>query len=302
MSQDLRCPHYDESLTADGLGLICPRGHRFDRARQGYVNLLRPTRAQGDTADMLRARRRFLEAGYYAPLAAAVTKSVAAWLGSDGAQVEMAARALVDCGCGEGYYLDYVAIALGNNLRAHGWRLYGFGLARDAARMAAGRRYGASDDGARAVTLAVASMWDRLPFADAGIGAALVIFAPRNPAELARIVVPGGLLLVVTPAPDHLAEARAALPALLAPQPEKAARLRAALAPAFLPVRERAVHFSFALDGAALADLAEMTPHRAAPNTASDNLRQQAHNVADAASEGHLAVTADCVVAEFARA
>lgn len=290
---DLRCPHCGEPLTPGERAWTCPHGHSFDRARQGYVNLLRPTKAHGDSAEMLRARRRFLDAGWYAPLAEALTAEVGEWLrGLDG-RLPLTARALVDCGCGEGYYLSQLAHALEDALRAGGWRLYGFDLSRDAVRMAAGKRY--ASDGA---SLFVANTWDRLPFADAGVGAALVIFAPRNAPELARIIAPGGLLLIVTPAPEHLAEARAALPWLLAPEPEKSARLRAALSPMFTLSAERAVTFPLALDSEALADLAEMTPHR---DTERGAARDEARAVADAAPGGRMAVTVACVVSSFTR-
>lgn len=291
---DLRCPTCAEPLAPGERAWACPRGHSFDRARQGYVNLLRPTRARGDSAGMLRARRRFLEAGWYAPLAEAVAAELGAWLREAGARLPEASRALVECGCGEGYYLSQLASALAPELSAGGWRLYGFDLARDAVRMAAGRRYAGGG-----ATLFVGNTWDQLPFADASVGVALVIFAPRNPPELARVVAPGGLLLIVTPAPSHLTEARAALPWLLAPEPEKSARLRTALEPAFSLSSERAVSFPLALDGEALADLAEMTPHRA---VAEEALRAAAHAAAESAPGGRLATTASCVLTACLRA
>ncbi len=290
---DLRCPHCGEPLTQGERVWVCPRGHSFDRARQGYVNLLRQTRAHGDSAAMLRARRRFLDAGWYAPLAEAVAETVGAWMRGAGERMPREARALVDCGCGEGYYLSYLAGALESELSAGDWRLYGFDLARDAVLVAAGRRY--SSPGA---ALFVANMWDRLPFADACVGVALVIFAPRNPAELARVVAPGGLLLVVTPTSEHLAEARAALPWLLTPEPEKSARLQAALSPAFELTRQRAVTFPLALDGDALADMAEMTPHR---KVVEEALREAAHAAAAKTQSGRLEVTAACVISSLTR-
>lgn len=39
--------------------------------------------------------------------------------------------------------------------------------------------------------------------------AVTVVFAPRNPAEFARVLRPGGLLAVVVPRAEHLAELRA---------------------------------------------------------------------------------------------
>jgi hypothetical protein len=42
--------------------------------------------------------------------------------------------------------------------------------------------------------------------ADGSVDLALSVFAPRNGAELARVLRPGGALMVVTPAPEHLCE------------------------------------------------------------------------------------------------
>jgi len=36
----LACPICSEPLNAVDNGVVCPAGHRFDRARQGYLNLL----------------------------------------------------------------------------------------------------------------------------------------------------------------------------------------------------------------------------------------------------------------------
>lgn len=52
---------------------MAPAGHRFDRARQGYLNLLpvqhKNSRDPGDNLAMVEARRDFLNAGHYAPVA-----------------------------------------------------------------------------------------------------------------------------------------------------------------------------------------------------------------------------------------
>ena len=71
----LRCPACGDSLGVgeSGSSLVCDGGHRFDVARQGYVNLLRRAAPENaDTPEMLAARDRFLGAGHYAPIAAAV--------------------------------------------------------------------------------------------------------------------------------------------------------------------------------------------------------------------------------------
>lgn len=310
---DLRCPICGEPLIADERAFACARGHSFDRARQGYVNLLRPTRLRGDSAEMLRARRRFLDAGWYAPLADALAQMLGAWLMEQEQQQEQeqraelpvipgAARALLDLGCGEGYYLRRLAQSQATTLATQGWRLYGLDLSRDAIRMAASR---AALDARQAVgtpaplvTWMVASARDRLPFAEGGVGALLDVFAPRAAEEFARVVAPGGLLVVVTPLAEHLAEARAALPWLLSPQPGKDERLRAALEGDFALVEARTVRFTLALDAAALADLAAMTPHRAVESAA----LLAAVQAATTRSAGQrLSVRAACVARRYQR-
>ena len=69
----LACPICSEPLNAVDNGVACPAGHRFDRARQGYLNLLpvqhKNSRDPGDNLAMVEARRDFLNAGHYAPVA-----------------------------------------------------------------------------------------------------------------------------------------------------------------------------------------------------------------------------------------
>jgi 23S rRNA (guanine745-N1)-methyltransferase len=294
MPLDLRCPLCAEPLTPSERAFTCPSGHSFDRARQGYVNLLRPTRLRGDTLAMLRARQRFLAAGWYAPLADALAEELSAWLATDGAALPLEARTLLDAGCGEGYYLRRLGEALAPTLAAAGWRLYGLDLAKDAIRMAAAR----SAETTQPPTWLVASSKDRLPFADAGLGALLTIFAPRHAEEFARVVAPGGLLLVVTPTSAHLAEARAAIPWLLSPDAAKDDRLRATLEPGFALASARPVSFTLALDADALADLAEMTPHRPVEASA---LAAAAQTTVGSAPDGRLTVRASCVVRRYRR-
>ena len=291
MPEDLRCPVCDEPLQEGERAYTCPNGHSFDRARQGYLNLLRPTRLHGDTLEMLRARRRIFATGGYAPLAEALAALLSEWLvGADAAALPPMARTLLDAGCGEGYYLGYLADTLAAAFTAGGWRLYGMDLAKDAVRLAAGR--------SRRATWLVANSWDRLPFADGAVGALLTIFAPRHAEEFARVIAPGGLLLVVTPTQAHLAEARAALPWLLTPEPDKDDRLRATLGDAFIEMEAREIAFTLSLDATALADLALMTPHRPYEPSA---LEAATHAATEHAPDGRLAVRACCIARRFRR-
>ena len=70
------CPLCHAPLTHSDKSYTCPQGHQFDRAKEGYVNLLpvqhKRSRDPGDSAEMMRARRAFLDAGHYQPLREAV--------------------------------------------------------------------------------------------------------------------------------------------------------------------------------------------------------------------------------------
>ena len=69
----LACPICSAPLSTVDNGVTCPAGHRFDRARQGYLNLLpvqhKNSRDPGDNQAMVEARRDFLNAGHYTPVA-----------------------------------------------------------------------------------------------------------------------------------------------------------------------------------------------------------------------------------------
>src|SRR3954463_1575560 len=102
MTSVLACPVCGAALTLNAGDAACPAGHRFDRARGGYVNLLLSNEKQsadpGDSAPMLRSRRAFLRGGFYDRMAAAVYTAVGEVVG---ARVE---PHIADLGCGEGYF------------------------------------------------------------------------------------------------------------------------------------------------------------------------------------------------------
>ena len=206
----------ESSFTLDKGVLRCPSGHAFDVAREGYVNLL-PARGgkdavHGDTPAMLRSRRYFLDRGHYQFLADAVTRACAPVLSA--ATTEPSESALLDVGCGEGYYLDQMirqqpALFAGPSDERSGQpgpQLYGMDLARDAARMAAKRN--------PQLRIAVGNTMVRLPFATGSMTMVLNLFAPRNPREFARVLETNGTLLVVIPASEHLQEIRQLVPLL----------------------------------------------------------------------------------------
>jgi 23S rRNA (guanine745-N1)-methyltransferase len=198
------CPHCREKLCIDSEGSTwaCINNHRFDIAREGYVNLLpsnRKSSAQpGDSPAMLAARRRIHDAGFYQPLADAITDALSQGLEADN---------VLDLGCGEGFYCSALQ-------RALPWaQIYGVDIAKPAVRMAAKKHI--------RCRFAVASAHG-LPLSDSSVDVALRVFAPSDDIELHRVLSSGGLYLEVSPAPRHLWELRENL--YRTPRPHAAAR------------------------------------------------------------------------------
>lgn len=236
----LRCPVCGDRLssgaaTAAGRSVRCGRGHAFDLARQGYLNLATGRlRHSGDTAAMVAARAEFLAAGHYRFIAEALAAAAAARRAGPGL--------VVDVGAGTGYHLGSVLDA----------RPGAVGLALDSSKAAA-RRAGRAHPRATAV---VCDVWRRLPIADSCAQLVLNVFAPRNPAEFRRVLAPDGDLLVVTPEPEHLTELVEAL-GLLRVDPAKADRLSHDLG---APVEERRLTRTLPLGHRVLRDLVAMGP------------------------------------------
>jgi 23S rRNA (guanine745-N1)-methyltransferase len=218
-----------EVLALDERRFVCTRGHAFDVAREGYVNLLQPndrrSLAAGDSAESIDARARLHESGRLAHVTAALVAAACAHTA--------ASDALSDLGCGSGHVLAALAAAG----RAH---LVGFDLSAHAARRAA----------------RVAS--------DARIAVALSVFGPRPTAELARILAPNGTLIVAVPAADDLVELRA-LATGEGRLEERSAAALTALAPAFELEERHTVRAAHDFDAAGLADLSAAS-YRAARN------------------------------------
>lgn len=184
------CPLCGGPLAEAPGGLCCGRGHRFDRAREGYVHLLpvgqKHSRTPGDDKGMVSARRAFLDRGWYAPLRAALGELAVRCAPGP-------APAVLDAGCGEGYYTAGVREALlasGRNPAAAGIDISKFSVQK-----AAGRY--------REIDFAVASAY-RLPVAAGSVDLLLNVFSPLALEEFRRVLRPGGVYLYVVPAARHL--------------------------------------------------------------------------------------------------
>src|SRR5512137_2727487 len=99
----LVCPVRDcgAPLAWEAKRCACPKGHAFDAARSGYVNLLSPqdkrAKEPGDSKEAVQARGRLLDRGF----GAHVLEALAAMLAARGAR---AGSTALDVGCGEGFF------------------------------------------------------------------------------------------------------------------------------------------------------------------------------------------------------
>lgn len=255
--------------------LKCIDGHSFDIARQGYVNLLtgHGTRLSQDTAAMVAARDEFLDAGHYQALAHALAGTVHPVLaGAAAARGGSAGPApcplILDAGTGTGWYLQQLLAGLGGGGSGPGGQQAGSGadsgagaapsvdaigldISKFALRRAARRNPAAAN--------LVWDVWQPLPVEARRADVVLVIFAPRNAAEFARVLKPAGRLVVVTPRPGHLAEI-AQRAGMLGIQPEKEAALAASLESHFVPKGKEQVSISLRLAPADVVNVALMGP------------------------------------------
>ena len=194
---ELICPLCGEQLNRQERTFLCPKGHSFDVARQGYVNLLtvqqKHSLAPGDTRQQVLSRRAFLEAGYYAPIAQALV---------DAAKQYGAAGPILDVGCGEGYYSARLSQALGLSLT-------GLDISKEAVRCAAAKYKDAQWLCATAA---------HIPVADHTAGLLTSLFALTLPEEFHRVLKPGGLYFQVLAAEDHLLGASSMTRSFTAPR------------------------------------------------------------------------------------
>lgn len=235
----LICPICSEALHQLDNGVQCPQGHRFDRARQGYLNLLpvqhKKSRDPGDNAAMVEARRRFLDAGHYAPLARRLAELAA----------EQSPSRWLDIGCGEGYYTARLAEALP---AADG---YALDISREAVKRACRR--------APQLTWLVASM-ARIPLADASCDLLASVFSPLDWQEASRLLAPGGGLLRMGPTREHLLELRSRLYDEVRDYDDE--KHLALIPPGMQLAHSETLSYPLQLDSAeARADLLAMTPH-----------------------------------------
>jgi len=186
------CPICSTSLVeaSDNRGLRCDNNHQFDRAKQGYYNLLpvqhKKSKQPGDSKAMIAARADFLAGDYYQPLAQKLAETI------ESLQLPKP-MTMLDIGCGEGYY--------SRQIKRHLPCISQYGI--DIAKPAIIKAAKADSTGHYAVASS-----DKLPLLNNSVDLIMKVYAPANDSELLRVVADSGMLLTVTPAARHLWQLR----------------------------------------------------------------------------------------------
>ncbi len=190
------CPVCKGNMLDKNNTVECENSHCFDKAKQGYVNLLLSQKSSssrhGDDKLMIQARQGFLDKGYYKNLCDFISEAVLKYA-FDGCVI-------LDAGCGDGYYLSSISTLLkSNNINAS---IGAVDISKDAVKYTLKRTDG--------VSCAVASVFD-LPVKEKTIDILLNIFSPLALKEYSRVLKDNSILICVTPGEEHLFELKKAV-------------------------------------------------------------------------------------------
>lgn len=237
------CPVCGSALARLGGALRCSKGHSFDVARDGHVNLLLSnrmhTKSPGDSKEMVAARRRLLNSGTYEPFAAKLSELCCN-------TTHRGRLHIADAGCGEGYYDAHLAAALAQKHMEY--TLCGIDISKRAVRSAARRRI-------ENAHFAVASSF-AMPLQNNWAHLLLNVFSPLAHTEFLRVLAPGGRLIYAVPTEDHLLGLKELLYAQVYENPRHDTTY-----PGFTQIDEATVETQVSLNGPLVQDLFAMTPY-----------------------------------------
>ncbi len=185
------CPVCKSELSLFERTYKCPNNHCFDLSKDGYVNLLMSQQSSlkrhGDDKLMVKARRDFLENGFYDELRQTLCKTLKDTLPEN--------ASIIDVGCGEGYYTSEIS-------KINNFEIFGIDISKDALKYAA--------KSVKNSSFAVASAFS-LPFAENSANCVLSVFAPSAYEEFCRVLKNDGKLIKAIPLEEHLWELKCAL-------------------------------------------------------------------------------------------
>lgn len=237
----LTCPICHTTLILQGKTYTCQNRHSYDVAKDGYVNLHivqhKNSHTAGDTPESVQARRRFLAGGFYQPLRDKISSIIN----------ELSPNTVLDIGCGEGYYTS----SLAQNDR----QVIGLDIAK-AAIIAAAKAHKTSPNGNISWVVGTGAV---LPVADGSVDICTSFFSPLPKAQMLKALRTDGLLLVATPAANHLYTMRERLFETV--NLHNPAKFIAELSPEFTLMDEWQIDAPMILDRQNLSDLIDMTPY-----------------------------------------
>lgn len=183
---EIICPVCSLPLTETDRTYSCEKGHCFDKAKEGYVNLLtashKPGSNIGDNKDMALNRRNFLTKGYFDALVRGLIEFTK--------EKAVPRPTIADICCGEGYYGDRIKSAVDCDV-------FGFDLSKEMVRLAAKRKNG--------ITYFVGNL-SKIPVKDGSVDIGLHLFAPFHEKEFSRIIKDDGYIVSVVAGENHLFE------------------------------------------------------------------------------------------------
>lgn len=237
------CPVDGQPISQQVGSLRCDQGHTFDLAREGYCNLLlvqqKASHDPGDSHEMVMARRRFLEAGFYLPIAQKIFNIANSQSGS---QQEFR---ILDAGSGEGYYLRYL------QSQNPVFELIGIDISKQAVKAAAKM--------SPLISWAVASN-KQLPIDSGSVDLVLCMFGFPVWSSFSKVLKKAGHVLLVDASEDHLIELREIIyPTVTKSGPPS---MESAFKSGYQLQSEESLRFKIELNSQAeINDLLSMTPH-----------------------------------------
>lgn len=192
---DLSCPLDLTTLTEENNTFKCQNGHCFDKAKQGYINLLpvqfKNSLNPGDNKEMVLARSAFLNEGHYEPIAQQVMQIIQNRLTKK--------TTLIDAGCGEGYYTNFIFNQLIKQHPQFSFSVLGFDISKEAVKQASKR--------SKNICWAVATN-QKIPTKENCADILISLFGFPVLSEFTRVLKNNGLLIIATAGPNHLIEIR----------------------------------------------------------------------------------------------
>ena len=248
-AQNLACPIDGDGLEPSGKQLTCKNGHTFDLARQGYINLLpvqhKRSKQPGDSKAMVVARRRFLDTAIYQPIAERLSQIVYTQI-CDKNEV-----CLLDAGCGEGYYFDFLYKSLAMKQGTSVLSFIGLDISKDAIIQSTKRN--------KQISWIVGTN-RQPPLLDESVDIIICLFGFFSADGFNRVLKPGGRIILVDPGSGHLKELRE----IIYPEINKTDTIETSsdIKSNFQQIASEKLQYKTKIsDNALINDLLIMTPH-----------------------------------------